>query len=63
LGEFVVLEFEAVSHIGAEGEQSDGDLGYDTGGVIFDEGVIATDIDDGTVHIRSSFRYNGRKTA
>ena len=50
LGEFVILEFQFIAHIHAEGEQGDGDFGDNAGVFVFDEGVVAADIDDGAEH-------------
>ena len=51
LGEFVILEFQSVAHVDAEGKQSDGDFGDHAGVVVLDESVIAADINDSTEHI------------
>ena len=49
-GKFVVFEFQLVTYINAEGQQGNGNFGDDTGVVVFDEGVVATDINDSTIH-------------
>ena len=48
--EFVVFKFQPVSHVNAEGQQGDGDLGDDAGVVILNIGVVAADIRDGAEH-------------
>jgi hypothetical protein len=53
LSKFVVFESQPVAYIDAEGQQGNGYFGYHAGIVVFDEGVVTTDINDGTVH-RSS---------
>ena len=50
LCKFVILKLEAVTHIHPKGQQGDGDLADHTGVVVFDIGIVATDIDDGTEH-------------
>ena len=50
LCEFVIFKFQPVAHIGAEGQQGDGDFGDHAGLVVLDEGVITADIHNGTEH-------------
>jgi len=49
-GEFEILEFQAIAHVGAEGEQGNGDLGDHSGVIVLNIGVVASDINDGTEH-------------
>ena len=51
LSKFVILELQLIAHIDAKGQQGDGDFGDHAGVVILDEGVVATDVDNGTIHI------------
>ena len=53
--ELKILEDQLITHIGAKGQQGNGDFGDDTGLVIFNIGIIATDINDGTTHDERSF--------
>ena len=48
--EFVILEFQSVPHVDAEGQQGDGDFGDHAGVVVLDEGIVAADIDNGAIH-------------
>ena len=52
--EFVILESQTIAHINAVGQQGDGDLGNHAAIVVFYEGVISTDINDGAVHMPTS---------
>ena len=54
LSKFVILEFQFVAYIDAEGQQGDGNFGDHAGVVILDEGIVATDINDGAEHDRTS---------
>ena len=54
--ELVVLKFQLIAHIHAEGEKSDGNFGNDAGVLILDIGVIAPDIDDGAEHSLLQYR-------
>lgn len=53
--EFVILELEPVANVRAKGEQGDGDLGNHAGVVIFDVGVITTNINYCAEHKISPF--------
>ena len=50
LRKLVILEFQHIAYIHAEGEQGDGNLGDDAGIVVFDKGVVTPDINDGAKH-------------
>ena len=54
LCKFVVFKFETVACINAEGQQGDGDFGDNAGIVVFNEGIVTTDIDYGTKHGNTS---------
>ena len=47
---FVILEFQLVAHVDAEGQQGDGDFGDNAGVVVLDEGIVAADVDDSAEH-------------
>ena len=49
-GKFVIFKLQPVAYIDAEGQQGDGNFGNHTGIVVFDEGVITTDVNDSTIH-------------
>ena len=48
--EFVVFKFQLITHIQAEGQQGDGNLGDNAGVLIFDVGIVSANINDGTDH-------------
>ena len=50
---FVILEFQSIAHIYAERQQGNGNLGNNAGIVVFDEGIVTADINDGAQHIFS----------
>ena len=52
--EFVIFKFQPIAYIDAKGQQGDGDLGYNAGIIIPDEGIVSANIDHGTEHISSS---------
>lgn len=54
LGEFVVFEFQPVTHINAKGQQGNGDFGDHAGVVVLNKGIVAADINDSTEHGYSS---------
>ena len=56
LGKFVIFKFQLVAHIHAERQQGDGNLGDNTGVLIFDIGIVTADINDGADHTGS---FNG----
>lgn len=48
--EFVILEFQLIAHVDAEGQQGDGHFGDYAGVVVLDEGIVTPDVDDGAEH-------------
>ena len=52
--ELIILEYQPIAYIHTKGKQGDGYFGYHTGVLILYKGVIATDINNGTVHGHSS---------
>ena len=59
-----IFKFQTVTHIDAPGKQCDGNLRNDSGLIVFDIGVIAPDIHNGTEHIllllENRPRFRGR---
>ena len=49
-GKFVILKLQPVAHIHTEGQQGNGNFGYNAAVLITDIGIVAPDINDGTDH-------------
>ena len=47
---FIILEFQLIAYVHAEGEQGDGNFGNDAGVVVLDIGIVAADIYNGAEH-------------
>ena len=47
---FPFVEFKAVANINSKWEQCDGDFGDNSGIVVFDEGIVATNVNNSTKH-------------
>ena len=52
-GKFVIFKLEAAAHINVKGEKCQCYLGLHAGVIVFDQGVVAENIDYSTVHIAS----------
>ena len=50
LRKFVMFKFQPVTHVNAIGQQCNGNLGNNTGIVIFDIGIVTANIDHSTEH-------------
>ena len=50
LGKLVILKFQPVANVNAEGQKGNGNFGDNAGCVVFDIGVIAADIDNSAEH-------------
>ena len=48
--EFVIFEFQLITHVDAEGQQGNGNFGDNAGVVVLDEGVVTADINYSTKH-------------
>ena len=53
LRKFKIFKFKAVTDVDAKGQQSNSDLRDHTSLVIFDESIVATNINNSTEHIDS----------
>ena len=53
LRKFKIFKFKAVTDVNAKGQQSNSDLRDHTSLVIFDESIVATNINNSTEHIDS----------
>ena len=50
LGKLVIFKFQTIAHVNAEGKKSDGNFRNNTGGIVLNKCVIATDINNSTEH-------------
>ena len=50
LCKLVILKFQPIAYVNAVGQQGDGNFGDNTGVVVFDGGIISTNVNNSTEH-------------